>query len=146
MCVHSCVCVFVVFDLMFAAISGDICNSIRNANGNRESAALDSDCEQRRGVYGKGARGGRVCAWFINYRQRAKVADIEREREGERGRMGKRRREGASQRSSSHKSKWRFATFKDTLKWSVAVCGYGAYVCGVCGVCTWHLICRTRVA
>lgn len=35
-----CVCVpppplCVVFDLMFAAISGDICNSIRNANGNR---------------------------------------------------------------------------------------------------------------
>lgn len=67
-----------------------------------------------------------------------------------RGREKERGREGASQRSSSHKSKWRFATFKDTLKWSVAhvamVHMYVVCVCGVCGICTWHLICHTRVA
>lgn len=68
----------------------------------------------------------------------------------QRGREKERGREGASQRSSSHKSKWRFATFKDTLKWSVAhvamVHMYLVCVCGVCGICTWHLICHTRVA
>lgn len=47
----------VVFDLMFAAISGDICNSIRNANGNRQSTALDSDCKQRRRGYREGGSG-----------------------------------------------------------------------------------------
>lgn len=61
-----------------------------------KSTALDSDCEQRRGVYGKRASGDRVCAWFINYRQRAKVAD----REGEWERGGERAQVNAAQATS----------------------------------------------
>lgn len=56
-----CVCLFAVFDLMFAAISGDICNSIRNANGKRRCRQAGRGCRPCRGGGVRG-RGNSVCA------------------------------------------------------------------------------------
>lgn len=81
-----------------------------------ESTALDSDYKQRRRGYREGESGaGCVLGLSITGSvPKSQTVHTHRGREKERG------REGTSQRSSSHKSKWRFATFKDTLKWSVA--------------------------
>lgn len=97
-----------------------------------ESTALDSDCDDR----DEGYREGGICVGCVlglsitGSVPKSQTVHTQRGREKERG------REGTSQRSSSHKSKWRFATFKDTLKWSVAhVAMVHMYVVCVCVVC-----------
>lgn len=76
-----------------------------------------------------------MCAWFINYRQRAKVLDSshiegEREREGARG-----------NKSTQLKPQVQvaFCDFQGHFEMVCGSLGYGAYVCGMCVWCVWHM-------